>query len=68
MYPLSWAGAGTTLDSDRVLNIRRDDGHPFFDTQYCRPEEDFHNCYFEALSSCIIEDARLAAGAMLHKG
>lgn len=54
------------LSLNRVLILLKDEEHPYYDTQYCNPEENYHDCYFEALTSCTIDDARTAAGTMLH--
>ena len=55
------------LSLDRVLIVLDDEEHPFYDTQYCKSGENFHDCYFEPISSCTIEDVRRAAGAALQE-
>lgn len=52
---------------DRILIVPNDEKHPFYDTKYCEPGGKFHDCYFEPLTSCTLEDVRLASGTAMPK-
>ena len=46
----------------RVLVLAPDEGHAFYDGQWCGPDSNYHDCYFHPVSSCTYEDAEAAAG------
>ena len=50
------------LSLGRVLMLPRDLEHPFLDQRFCPHEENFHDCYFESLTTCSAEDVRVASG------
>lgn len=60
------AALANALNTDRVLIVPNDEGHPFYDTEYCEPGGNFHDCYFESLTSCTHDDVMAASGEALH--
>lgn len=47
---------------NRVLLIANDPKHPFYDEEWCGPDLSHHDCYFEPISSCTMDDVATHAG------
>lgn len=50
------------INLDRVLVLAHDPDHPYYDPTYCGNNANYHDCFFEPVSSCSLSDARNLAG------
>lgn len=51
------------LTMDRIFLVAGDTENSYYDPEWCGPDAHFHDCYFEATSSCTLEGA---LGGTLH--
>lgn len=57
-YHLMGGALAYALALKRVLLLMNDRDHPYYDASYCGENEpSYHNCYFEPISNCTLEDA-----------
>lgn len=47
---------------ERVLLVAEDPSHPYYDAGFCTDTKSYHDCYFEAISSCNLSDAATSVG------
>ena len=48
------------LTMDRIFVLAGDPENAYYDEQWCGENENYHTCYFEATSSCTLDDVEAA--------